>query len=226
MLEWSDIWPLFGLQLRTPRLVLRPVRDDDIPGLIEATLAGIHDPADMPFAVPWTREAPELIARNTAHNVWLGRTRVAPDDWRVDFAVLLDDRVVGRQDVRAAGFPDLRTVETGSWLTRAQQGRGLGKEMRAAVLLWAFDHLGAEFAETAAFEDNRASQKVSEAMGYSRNGEALQRIDRGEVARMLRYRLRREELRRPDWELRVDGQEAVARLLGVEGSASRSAVQD
>lgn len=215
MFEWSEIWPLFGLHLRAPRLVLRPIRDEDIPGLIAATLAGIHDPGEMPFAMPWTREEPEAIARNTAQNVWLSRTLVAPDDWRVNFAVLLDGRVVGRQDIRASGFPDLRTIETGSWLTKAQQGRGLGKEMRAAVLLWAFDHLGAEFADTAAFEENRASQKVSEAMGYSRNGETLHRIAQGEVSRMLKYRLRREEFKRPDWELQVEGQEAAARLLGV-----------
>ena len=87
--------------------------------------------------------------------------------------------------------------------------------MRAAVLLWAFDYLGAEFAETAAFEENRASQEVSEAMGCSRNGGALRRIDKGEVARMLKYRLRREDFKAPDWELQVEGQEAAARLLGV-----------
>lgn len=215
MFEWSEIWPLFSLQLRTPRLVLRPIRDEDIPGLIAAALAGIHDPNEMPFAIPWTREDPETLARNTAQHVWLGRTRAEPDDWQVNFAVLLDDRVVGRQDIRASAFPDLRTVETGSWLTKAQQGHGLGKEMRAAVLLWAFDYLGAEFADTAAFEENLASQKVSEAMGYSTNGETLHRVAEGEVARMLNYRLKREAFKRPEWQLQAEGQEAASRMLGL-----------
>src|SRR5690606_28651820 len=119
-----------------------------------ASVAGIHDPNTMPFAVPWTREEPRILAQNTARNVWLNRTNVEPDDWRVCFAVMLHGRVIGRQDVRATNFPDLRTVETGSWLTKAHQGKGLGKEMRAAVLLWAFEHLDAEFAQTAAFEGN------------------------------------------------------------------------
>jgi len=44
---------------------------------------------------------------------------------------------------------------------------------------------------------------------------ALRRIDKGEVARMLKYRLRREDFKAPDWELQVEGQEAAARLLGV-----------
>src|SRR5690625_2281514 len=120
--------------------------------------------------MPWTREEPSVIARNTAQNVWLSRTRVTLSDWRVNFAILPDGRVVGRQDIRALNCADLKSVEPGSWLTKEQQGRGLGKEMRAAVLIRAFDHLGSEFAEAAAFEENHASQEVSEAMGCSRNG--------------------------------------------------------
>ena len=42
----------------------------------------------------------------------------------------------------------MRTVGTGSWLGRPYQGRGIGKEMRGAVLALAFDGLGAEVAET------------------------------------------------------------------------------
>lgn len=47
------------------------------------------------------------------------------------------------QDVSAHEFPLLRTVHSGSWLTQSVQGRGIGREMRAAILLLAFDHLGA-----------------------------------------------------------------------------------
>jgi hypothetical protein len=47
-----DVWPLFGLSLSSPRLQLRIVRDDDIPALLEAVYAGVHDAAVMPFAVP------------------------------------------------------------------------------------------------------------------------------------------------------------------------------
>lgn len=215
MSAWRDIWPLHDLLLITPRLRLRPVRDDDLPGLVAASLAGIHDPDRMPFAVPWTREEPRTIALNTALNVWRHRTEVSPDDWTVSFVVLLDAQVVGRQDVRAVHFLDLKTVETGSWLTKSQQGRGLGKEMRAAVLLWAFDHLGAEYAETAAFEGNRASQGVTESLGYRRNGERLKRIAPGETTLSLEYRLRREELKRPEWALEVEGHDDVARLFGI-----------
>src|SRR5690606_4539227 len=146
-------------------------------------------------------------------NIWRHRTIVAPDDWTVSFGVLLGDRVIGRQDVRAAHFPDLKTVETGSWLTRPEQGKGCGKEMRAAVLLWAFDHLGGEHAETAAVEGNLASQGVSESLGYRRNGDRLKRIGPGEVAVSREYRLKRDGLVRPSWTLVVEGHAAAARML-------------
>ena len=61
-------------------------------------------------------------------------------------------------------------MDTGSWLGRRFQGRGLGKEMRAAVLGFAFDGLGAEVAETSAFLDNLPSNGVSRALGYEENG--------------------------------------------------------
>lgn len=51
-MDLERIWPLFGLRLTTPRLELRPLRDDDLPGLVDAALSGVHDPARMPFGVP------------------------------------------------------------------------------------------------------------------------------------------------------------------------------
>ena len=65
--------------------------------------------------------------------------------------------MIGQQDIDADGFAVRRVVSTGSWLGRDHQGRGAGKEMRAAVLHLAFAELGAERAETAAFADNPAS---------------------------------------------------------------------
>jgi RimJ/RimL family protein N-acetyltransferase len=79
-------------------------------------------------------------------------------------------RPIGAQSVEARAFPTHRTVDTGSWLGRAFQGRGLGKEMRSAVLAFAFDGLGARFAESAAFLDNAASNAVSRGLGYDENG--------------------------------------------------------
>src|SRR5690606_37775049 len=153
----DDIWPLFGLEIATPRLTLRPVRDSDLSGLTRAALDGVHDPERTPFSVPWTDAAPADLPRNLAAYQWSLRGRVHPRDWIVAFAVRFADRVVGSQDLSAYDFANRRTVNTGSWLTESVHGRGLGTEMRAALLLFAFDVLGAQWAESGAATWNEAS---------------------------------------------------------------------
>ena len=49
-----NAWPLRHLVLRTPRLELRPDDDAGLLELVEVAKKGVHDPAEMPFNVPWT----------------------------------------------------------------------------------------------------------------------------------------------------------------------------
>ena len=64
--------------------------------------------------------------------------------------------------------------------------------MRCAVLHLAFVGLGAKFATSGAFTDNVASLRISEHLGYRRDGiERLMR--RGEPAVVQRLRLSREQ---------------------------------
>jgi RimJ/RimL family protein N-acetyltransferase len=86
--------------------------------------------------------------------------------------VVVDDRVIGATDLFADHFPALRQFTTGSWLGREFQGRGLGKELRMAALTLGFDGLGAEYAHTAAWEDNAASLGVTRSLGYDEIGRA------------------------------------------------------
>jgi RimJ/RimL family protein N-acetyltransferase len=82
----------------------------------------------------------------------------------------LDGQPIGSQSIHAVRFSVLRAVDTGSWLGRPFQGRGYGREMRAAVLAFAFDALDARVATTEAFLDNEASAGVSRSLGYEENG--------------------------------------------------------
>ena len=43
-------WPIFGLRIRSERLVLRLPTDDDMLALMDLAKAGIHPPDEMPFA--------------------------------------------------------------------------------------------------------------------------------------------------------------------------------
>ena len=207
------VWPLFGLVITTPRLVLTPVRDGHLPELVDAVLAGVHDPAEMPFSVPWTDAPRDVLVTETVRHQWRTRVGVSPEDWTINFAVLHEGRVVGVQDLMARRFPLLRRVESGSWLTRPVHGRGLGTEMRAAVLQFAFDHLGATSAVSSAADWNAASLGVSRRLGYVPNGTALVEARPGEVQTQQNLLLAREDFARPDWSAHVDGAPEVLAFL-------------
>ena len=211
----EDLWPLFALRLTTPRLVLRVVRDEDLDALVDAALAGVHDPGTMPFGVPWTDQPPDVLRREFVRFQWSLRTRTRPDDWTLPLVVLEDGRPVGVQDVAGRDFTARRTIESGSWLTRSAQGRGLGTEMRAAILLLAFDALGAEWAESSAAAWNARSLGVSRRLGYRLNGVSRVHPDGHDAVEEQRVRLHRDDLVRPGWTLRVEGLERVRpELLG------------
>lgn len=209
-------WPLFGLRVVTPTIELRYPDDALAERLAALTLEPIHDPAVMPFGLPWTDAPVEERARNTLQYLWRERGALTPESWSVPLAVLDGDEVVGIQTVLATGFATLRAVETGSWLIQAAQGRGIGTTMRRAVLHLAFAGFGAEVATTAAWHDNGASLGVTTKLGYEPNGEDV--LLRREAAdRMLRYRMTRARWvslggNRVDHELH--GVEACLPLLG------------
>lgn len=129
--------------------------------------------------------------------------------------MLVDGETVGSSGLNANHFPTLRCFETGSWLGKEFQGRGLGKELRAATLHLGFEGLGAELAETAAFEDNAASLGVTRSLGYSDNGSRLEQC-RGKRGRILGFTMSVDHwrtIRRDDIEL--SGVDAVLPLLGL-----------
>jgi RimJ/RimL family protein N-acetyltransferase len=208
-------WPLFDLRIRTPRLELRLPTDDDLEDVVTLVAGGLHPPDEMPFKNPWSLEDPPDLQRHALQHHWRARADLTPESWKLPFCVFEDGRMIGQQDIDADGFAIRRVVSTGSWLGRDHQGRGAGKEMRAAVLHLAFAGLGAERAETAAFADNPASIRVTEALGYEPNGEAIHERT-GRPARLLRYALSRERwaIRRRD-DIEVTGLAPCLPLLGV-----------
>src|SRR5919197_946290 len=121
----SAYWPFFDLVIRTPMLEMRVPDDDVLLQLAELAAEGIHPPDFMPFAVPWTRAEPPALQRNTLQYHWGVRSRLSPDDWTLEFAIIVDGQVVGIQGMGAKSFAILREVHTGSWLGQAHQGRGI-----------------------------------------------------------------------------------------------------
>lgn len=204
----GSFWPLFDVVVRTPRLELRLPEEAEFAALIEVADAGIHDPDTMPFFVPWTDLEPGTRARETAKWLWSHRANWSPDKWTFTAAVFVGGRPVGMQDVGAENFRAVRSVETGSWLARAHQGQGIGREMREAILHFAFEGLGAEEALSGAFDDNESSLATSRAVGYEENGEARGKR-RDASGRTVRFRMSRDA-----WEQRRRGD---IEILGLDG---------
>ena len=148
-------------------------------------------------------QEPAARALSAAQHWWGARAHWSVDDWGFTGAVFVEGRPVGVQGMFAKKFRIVRSVESGSWLGKEYQGRGLGREMREAMLHLAFAGLGAEEAISGAFEDNAASLAVSRSVGYVENGEGRM-SRREESARMIRFRLDRrtwEQRRRDDIEI-------------------------
>lgn len=208
-----DHWPLRDLVLRTPRLELRPDDDAGLDGLVAAAYAGVHPPEEMPFMAPWTDADPRYLGRGMLQYFWSQRAALAPERWTVNFVVRHEGRVLGTQGLTGREFAIIREVTSGSWLGLAHHGQGYGTEMRAAVLLFAFDHLGAVRARSEAFADNHASHRVSAKLGYRRDGSETV-VRRGARTEDVRLVLDAAELVRPSWDLRVEGIEPCLALLG------------
>ena len=135
-------------------------------------------------------------------------------DWSLNLLTVLDGRTIGTQTVGAKDFAVHKTVATGSWIGREFQGRGFGKEMRAAVLGFAFDGLGARVAETSAFLDNMASNAVSRALGYAENGFGSLAPD-GVARTTQNFRMTDELWRaRPRPPLTIEGLDACRDMFG------------
>ncbi|NUT94927.1 MAG: GNAT family N-acetyltransferase [Saccharothrix sp.] len=199
-----DPWPYRHLVLRTPRLELRPDDDEGLRELVDVVLDGIHPPDRMPFGVEWTDAPRDRLGLNVLQYHWSTRAEQRPGRWGINFLVRRDGRVIGEQTLVGHDFAVTGEVSTGSYLGRRHQGAGLGTEMRAAVLVFAFDHLGARTARSSAFVDNPASLAVSRKLGYRPDGGLVQ-VRRGERAEQTRLVLDRDDLVRPDWDLAVTG---------------------
>ncbi|MBW0104359.1 GNAT family N-acetyltransferase [Pseudonocardia sp. KRD291] len=206
-------WPQRHLVLRTPRLELRPDDDASLLELVALAHDGIHPAASMPFQQAWTDADPAYLGRGMLQYFWSERVAVGPDRWSLHLVVREDGRVAGIQSLTATRFGVLGEVATGSYLGRRFQGRGLGTEMRAAVLAFAFDHLGASSARSEYLDGSTASRRVSERLGYRDDGTALI-APRGEPVVQQRVVLDRSDFTRPTWALQIEGYtQALAGLL-------------
>ena len=142
--------------VETPRLRLRPWRDDDLD-----TLVRWHEDRELTRYLgpgPFTREALEaMLARHVRHwdehgfGLWLA-----------------EDRETG-EPVGRVGLSYHRMwpqdPEVGWLIDRPWQGRGLATEAGAAAMRYGFDELGFSRLVSICLEQNMASRRVMEKLG-------------------------------------------------------------
>jgi RimJ/RimL family protein N-acetyltransferase len=194
----ADLWPVFGLVIKTPRLLLRLPREIELCELAGAARV-IAAPGELQSYLPWIYGPSPVMERQFLQRHWRALAHWAPESWHLPLAIYLGGRPIGIQDLWGNDFARVRSVGTASWVTRGEQGDGYGTEARAAVLELAFGQLGAHEACTEHLAGNHASDRVSRKLGYTDNGQHL--VYRDNIGRTTQYRLR---IDRQSWEQKRD----------------------
>lgn len=210
-------YPPFDVRVVTPRLELRGATDHLLERLSPAVRDGKADAEPAPFDDPMSlyEHDPDLRVRKWLQAIWRMRGSIEPDLWRLYFVVMLDEQPIGMQDLIGSQFPSFGTVFSFSWLSSDARQRGLGTEMRSAMLHLAFSGLNAKEAHSEAFFDNHGSNLVSQRLGYQPNGTTWA-TRRGQPAQLHRWRLTHDDWqrqRRDDIELH--GVENCRATLGI-----------
>ncbi len=169
----------------TERLLLRAPRPGDGAILNASVIETLDDLRRYPASMIWAMEEPrvertEEFCRRGAAN-WI---------IRADFPMLLFHRDTGEH----AGNCGLhrfswstRVFEIGWWCRKRHQGQGLITEAAAAIIEFAFTHLGARRVWCGADEENERSCRVAERLGFSHEGTlASERCDPDGTRRNMR----------------------------------------
>lgn len=184
----------FNVIVTTPQLTLRGATDELLEQLVPLVREGEADADPPPYDDPMSLydRDPERRVQRWLQGIWRGRGNVAGDIWRLNFVVVVGGQPAGMQDIIGTNFDTYGTVSTFSWLAMDFRRGGTGREMRQAALHLAFDGFNATEAASDAFVDNLGSNRISEGLGYTRNGTEWA-TRRGEPALLQRWRLTRQE---------------------------------
>lgn len=211
----AELWAPFALRVDFGPLTLRAITDEDIGPLADLVREGLHEPGHMPFARPWTDAPADQLPRTMAAYYWHSRAGFGPEEWTLDLVVRIDDEIVGVQGFSAKNYLVVRSGETGSWLGRRFQGRGIGTTMRQAMCALLFDHLDAAQITSSAFTDNPVSLAVSRKVGYIDNGMTREQRRPGELAILHKLLLTPDRFRRGEHTLTASGVAPLREAIGL-----------
>ena len=145
-----------GVELRTERLLLRPIELDDFQEILAYSQDeewGRYTPDPKPYT---RRFGEEFVARKV----------LAPWETSPRFSVVLDGKVVGGTglEIDAAN----KVAELAYSLAREQWGKGLVTEAGRCVITWGFRDLGLDKIYAKTDLRNVRSSRVMERLGMTR----------------------------------------------------------
>ena len=216
--------PLLALRITAGPVELRGITDDLLGPLADLAV-DIHDPDFMPFGFPWSLTPAPDMPRSVAQYHWGKRASFSPAQWSADFAVFYERELVGAQGFATKDYLVTRAGETGSWLNRRFQGRGIGTAMRQVICAFLFDHVDARYITSTAFADNPASLAVSRKTGYTDNGfDVLSRLNKRAI--MRRILLEPASLVRYSRDLTVSGLPEFRKSIGLDAPPDEEKSED
>jgi len=155
-----------AIEIRTARLIVRPVRESDDERLFHlfANWEVICWLSSPPW--PYTRADMQSFVRAQADR--------ASDDPECRFAITLEREPIGVIDVRIRPASHLQRdagPNIGYWLGQPHWGHGYMTEVLRAVVEHVFSALPDDAIYCGAFVGNDASLRVQEKVGFARDGE-------------------------------------------------------
>ena len=194
-------------QVANTHLLLRPTTEADLLAVAATLSADIASNPQLPRFPGLDESTSRAVSAHQSY--WQSVGNWSVDNWRLDFVVVVGERIVGVQSLEGEDFPVLRTVDSASHLARDIPGSRLG-QAGSARCVGAHLALSGSVAITSAWQHNAASLGVSRALGYKPNGESRHRSDAGQgVETMVHLRLSR-----ADWE--ATGQAVSIEISGFE----------
>jgi RimJ/RimL family protein N-acetyltransferase len=152
------------MRLELPRGVVRQLELADAPALaLQANNRAVWMNLTDIFPHPYTTEdADRWLARVTS--------QVPP----TNFAITVNDELVGVIGFEIERGPRRYCAEIGYWLGQGYWGRGIATQALQAVTGYAFEHHELRRIQAHVFSWNSASMRVLEKCGYQREGWLLQ----------------------------------------------------
>ena len=138
--------------VKTKRMMIQPMSDQEIEKLIE------------------TSESGELRA---AYEEMLSGCKENPDNrmWYAPWKMMLEKDHTYIGNLGFKGSPKENSVEIGYGILPECEGKGYTTEAVQAMTQWAFANAGVTFVEAETEPDNKASQRVLEKCGFTPDGE-------------------------------------------------------